>query len=71
MSRIKEGTTTRRGKEVGFYQAVDLPTKMKRGNMYTYEIGNIPEERMAFQKAEAERRMESILGGESKTGTLL
>ena len=71
MSRIEEGTTTRRGKKVGYYQAVGLPTEMKRGNRYTYEIGNVPQERMAFQKAMAEMKMESMLGGEKPPGTLL
>lgn len=62
MARVKEGRVKRRGKTVGFFQAVDLPTRMKKGNKYTFEIGDPFESDMAFQKAYREMEMEAFLG---------
>jgi hypothetical protein len=48
-SDIEQGTTTRDGERVGYYQWED-------GKKYTYELGNDSARRAAKSKAEKQRR---------------
>ena len=48
-SNIEQGTTTRNGERVGYYQ-------WEHGKKYTYELGNASARRAAKHRAEEQRR---------------